>query len=310
MPPRHSYSDGRGPDASSIELPVGLQEAARQMGWEPHLRLWAYARHLAGPDHTWVDRKALHAFIAKHRLFSRSRVNELLREGDGVFWDLRRGKRDGRRILWLKGIKNLVAFLRDGTTTRLVACAARVPVKELSRGALRARAAAFGALVGREAAESKPQARRSISLSLGVPQGTQRRWKVGTRQRAAFEDLGPITHGYQMHYAPEALPHPALRLLKLGATVHMVHQLGNVIETSFPSFRKRSLVYAIRGARHQLCYAERESGAPVRYVSEEPLRRGKSQWGKMIGRLLEKGLEPLVRKRTLEGKGICVYGYV
>ena len=91
--------------------------------------------------------------------------------------------------------------------------------------------------------------------------------------------------------------------MRLGNTVYLVRQIGNIIETSFPSFRKHSLLYAIRGGRNRLCYAERESGTPIRYVRET------RRWGNIVERLLEKGLEPLERKRTLERSGICIYGY-
>ncbi|GEM_PF-3926170 len=196
MAPRHSYSAGRVPDAStSIRICPDFVLAARTCGLEPATVLWFVAHHLAGPDQRWVDKVRWRDFVVAHALWSRPRFNQLVKLGEGLFWTSVFGKRDGRSILYLKGKDKVGEELTDRTNRRLTAAWAEIPLDQL-RGVARRRGVAFEALIGIpvEVADiaAKPQARLTLQAKTQVSRRTQQRWNraAKTRRVKAVVHLG------------------------------------------------------------------------------------------------------------------------
>ena len=97
-------SSGRAEGAPiTVKFPVGIMPAARQAKREPHLVVWSIGRHLAGRAQS-VDRAILHDFVHEHDLFSRSRLNAIIREADGDFWIARLGQVSRQPVLRLRGL--------------------------------------------------------------------------------------------------------------------------------------------------------------------------------------------------------------
>ena len=96
----------------TIKFPVGVMNAARLARREPHLVVWSLGRHLAGRAQS-VDRQVLHQFVHAHGLFSRSRLNAIIKEADGEFWTTRFGRLSRRPVLHLKGFGRIVRAILD-----------------------------------------------------------------------------------------------------------------------------------------------------------------------------------------------------
>ena len=87
----------------AVKVPVGAMPAARVAKREPHLLVWSLARHVAGRAQD-ADRQRLHEFVQAHQIFSRSRLNTLIKEANGEFWDTRIGRVSKRPVLHLRGL--------------------------------------------------------------------------------------------------------------------------------------------------------------------------------------------------------------
>ena len=93
-----------------IKFPVGIMPAARKAKREPHLVVWSIGRHLAGRAQS-VDRAILHDFVREHDVFSRSRLNAIIREADGDFWIARLGRVSRRPVLRLRGLGRVIEII-------------------------------------------------------------------------------------------------------------------------------------------------------------------------------------------------------
>src|SRR5688572_26787191 len=103
----------RGGTSIVVKVPVGIMNLARAAKREPHLIVWSVGRHVAGRAQS-VDRAALQGFVQKHQIFSRSRLNAIIREGDGDFWVAKMGKISQKPVLHLRGMARIItAILRS-----------------------------------------------------------------------------------------------------------------------------------------------------------------------------------------------------
>lgn len=86
----------------NIKAPVELNIYMARKRLTPRYRVWLLCRHLAG-GRNHVELDALRAFVARHELFSRQTLENVLRDGRGVFWHL--DKRGGR--VFYAGVRRL-----------------------------------------------------------------------------------------------------------------------------------------------------------------------------------------------------------
>ena len=292
------YCAGRGPDVSTtVKVPVGLLQAARRKGWEPHLTVWCLCRRIAGPARQWTDREQIHRWVATFGLWSKSRLNALLKEGEGVFWTRQRGKRDGRAILYLKGLPRIVEHLTAGGTDPVNARWADLPLAALT-GVAKRRGLGFEALVGRPEEKARPMARFSVMVRTGVPPTTQRRWQAAatTHMVPSFAVLGVVRGDYRIDrkYVP-----PSLLLLWLKGERVMVEQLGNACVSRFEAHRGRALQHALSTSGNLLDKGGSESPHGVRYTRDP----------RLVIKLREKGHQVLFMLAKQEpGKALYCYG--
>lgn len=296
MTSRRSHSSGDAPNASStIRVPAGLLPAARERGLEPHLFVWYLCRHLASSSHQAVDRALLHRFSQTHRLLSRSRLNAILREGEGqLWWVSQKGKVSGKPLLHLRGLPRVAEVVLQGWTGQVQAKVAELPIEAL-KGVARRRGAAYEAMVGKgDVKRAQPRSRLSQSVATGIPASTQRRWNraIGTERIAAAVSEGVVPKNYRLD--PKYLPDHPYRLASTGgAERHLTRRIGNITLSRFESHRSRTLRRAIRGTLLVKGESEHRAGvdsSSVRYTNS-PNRYIK---------LREKGFSPRLRL----GRGI------
>ena len=283
-------SNSRSDSANAIRVCPDLALAARQQGMEPVATLWCIARHLAGREHSWVDKEALRDFVVDHGLWSRSRFNELVRLGEPVFWVNVVGQRDGRPILYVKGKDKVSRSIGVEPGKTLTGRWTEVPLDEL-RGVAHRRGVCFEAVIGTPTGPktfAKPQARFTLRKKTGVARRTQQRWNraVKTRTVPAILQVTIAPRGYR----PDQRFHEPGRFTFQPAAdgpVEVLQRLGNIYLTRFPLHGRATA----RGERHPSIKDEGEKGgSPVRYV------RTGTEYCRQIG----KGREP----RLFIGRGI------
>jgi hypothetical protein len=258
--------------STDIRLAVGLTPATRAAGIEPHFVLWSIARHLAGPNQRWVDRGELRRVVVGSRIWRPARFNQLVREGEGLFWTSRIGRRDGRPILYLRGKARLVAAFRERSDVAVHRRVAILPLGQL-RGVAHRRAVAFEGLVGTSlyapASSARPQARGTLEAYYSVAPRTQLRWNgvAGSLVHPAELHLREVHSSYRIDPKYDE-PGCYTRWVRrsTGRAKVLVKRLGNVYLSRFPAFQGRR-VGADEG-RHPPKKGGCESGTQIRYTDD------------------------------------------
>lgn len=260
--------------SSKIRILVSLVIAARDAWLEPAAILWSLARHLAGPNRQWVDRKALHRFAHENGFWGKPRRNQILREGEGVFWEFKKGNRTGDPLVYLISKERVAMALHKRSGARISPSWAEIPLKLLAQGVARRRGLLLETLIGttvENKQQAHPQARASIRLKTGVPERTQVRWGKAARTRYVRSrlHLGQAPAGYQVDrkYSDagvftqplwKALPweNPALGIYRRIGNIYIAHFELQGRRFRNPALRKRNSAFMAAG----------EGGSDVRYA--------------------------------------------
>lgn len=281
------FNRGAGKASILICVPVGLLPAARKSGREPHLVVWCVCRHLAGQSQS-VDRRLLHDFFQQHKLLSRSRLNAVLREGEGRFWVARQGTVSMQLVLYLRGKARITQTILEGWTSPVQAKVAYLPVETL-RGVARRRGSAYEALVGKaDADKGQPRSRFTQRVQTGIPGSTQRRWnrKAGTKRIATAVSQGQVSKDYKLDnkYVEEG---PSRIVVTTNGERHLARQGGNITVSRFESHGSRSLRRSIDRTLLNNGGSDSASsyGSVVRYTNDV----------NQYTRLSLQGLEPRLR---------------
>lgn len=270
MAPRHSNSN-RGLHGAStcVRIAVGLLPAARRSRLEPHFVFWSICRYLAG-ESQYVDIAQLRQFIVEHKLWSLSRFNALLREGEDTFWLRRTGRLSGSKILRLKGLPHITSVLLQQWKSSIKPTVAYLPIDTL-KGVSRRRGSAYEALVGKaDSDKGQPRSRIAQQVQTGVPASTQRRWnvKAGTERIPTVLSLGEVSNDYRLD--TKYLDEPGYRVIKTNTGErHLVRQTSNITTSRFEAHRSRSLRKSISRALLVNGGSDRTTmdGSNVRYAN-------------------------------------------
>lgn len=281
------FSRGARKASILICVPVGLLPAARRSGWEPHLIVWCVCRYLAGQSQS-VDRKRLHAFFKEHDLLRPSRLNAVLREGEGRFWIAKQGTVSMRPVLYLRGKARITQTILEGWNSPAQAKVAYLPVETL-KGVARRRGSAYEALVGKaDPDKGQPRSRFTQQVQTGVPPSTQRRWnrRAGTKRIPTAVSQGQVSKDYKLDtkYVEEG---PSRIVETTNGERHLVRQGGNITVSRFESHGSRSLRRSIDRTLLNDGGSDSASsyGSAVRYTND----------ANHYTRLSLQGLEPRLR---------------
>lgn len=186
------------PEATTLPIDHGIAQAMLRGRQAAAGRLWLLLRHSDHDGRGWVARsEAQQRFAgpdAPQRLCERRQLDNLLRQGEGVFWQLR----DGR--IWLRSLARVAQTLG---VARLSGRTVLLPAALLAGSLRQARAALYAAFHAGRPQAGAPIARATLRDLSGVSPRAQRQYDrvVGVQRSANFAAAGLATAGTTAEFA-------------------------------------------------------------------------------------------------------------
>lgn len=272
----------------TIKIWSDLLLRARTCRMEPHILLFSIAKHLAG-DQKCILRDDLKDFVLSNKIWSRSRFNTLLKEGEDVLWISYIEKATNRPMLFLIAKRKVAYDIVSRTGNKPIGTHwAEIPITEL-RGVAWRRAIIFEARTGstleKQQKRARPRSREVLQYQTHVPRSTQQRYnrRVGTiiipaRLLLEVSNKPIITpFDFDTRFFVQKMVNRETGEI----TYQCFQRLPNLYISRFASFRRKP-------GKDQHFLANGENGAvpPRRYVND----------ANILVKYNQRGLEPLMQK--------------